>query len=212
MRLRLLLFSAIFLILFTLFSYQVAKETFQRIDFDTMVKLQDRTPQKYDEMLSFFSLLGSVEVTFGFCFILALMALFKGRWLVTLGWLMILPATAAEVFGKLILFHPGPPYFFHRSELATTLPSFAVHTNFSYPSGHMTRIAFIATTLFILILLTKKNPWPKYLMIFMIILIVGLMALSRISLGEHWLSDVLGGILLGITVGLFASIFIVRRV
>ena len=128
MRIKLLLLSLLFAFLFTYFSYSVAKERWQKIDFDTTVKLQDRIPQKFDGIFSYFSLIGSAEITVGFCLAAAFLYLLKKRWLAIAGWLMIIPATAAEVFGKLILFHPGPPVFFHRSLTPTSLPSCYVHT------------------------------------------------------------------------------------
>ena len=132
MRPSLFLLSAIFLFLFTYFSYTVAKERWQGIDFDTTVKIQDHISRKYDQIFSYFSLLGSVEVTVGICILFAFLALLRGKWLPIFGWSMIVPATLAEVFGKLVLFHPGPPVLFHRSLLPTSLPSFYVHTDFSY--------------------------------------------------------------------------------
>lgn len=203
--------SAIFLSFFTYFSYTVAKEKWQQFDFDSTVKIQDHLPRKYDQIFSYFSLLGSVEVTVGISIFFALLALLKWRWWVILGWLMILPATLAEVFGKLVLFHPGPPVFFHRSLLPTSLPSFYVHTDFSYPSGHMTRTIFIVTIFFCMVLFSFRNSsLLKVLLIFILLSLVFLMALTRIYLGEHWFSDVLGGTLLGISFGLFASGLILR--
>lgn len=177
-----------------------------------MVKLQDRIPRRFDGFFSYFSLLGSAEITIGLCLILALMAFLRRRWLAIVGWLMILPATLAEVFGKLVLFHPGPPYFFHRSALPTSLPSFYVHTDFSYPSGHMTRTIFIVTIFIMLVIFSKKNFRDKFLAVGILGSLAFLMALTRIYLGEHWLSDVLGGIFLGSSTGFLASLLILRPI
>jgi len=122
----------------------------------------------------------------------------------------IVPASFGEVFGKLILFHPAPPVFLHRTLLPTNLPSFYVHTDFSYPSGHLTRTIFIVTVFIIITIASEKSNLYKWAILGSCLTLAFLMALTRIYLGEHWLSDVIGGGLLGIAAGLFASILILK--
>jgi len=208
---KLFLLSLISLALFTYFSYTVAKEEWQKVDFDTTVKIQDHIPRKLDLPFSYFSLFGSAEITVGFCLILAFLALIKARFLEIVGWLMIIPASFAEVFGKLILFHPAPPVFLHRTLLPTALPSFYVHTDFSYPSGHMTRTIFILTILICMAYFSSRNFITRFSYLCTLLLMVFLMGLTRVYLGEHWTSDVIGGALLGIAMGFFASSLILRR-
>lgn len=211
MKTKLLLLATVFILAFTLFSYSVAKENWQKTDFDTTVKLQDHLPRRFDGIFSYFSLLGSAEVTIGFCLVLVFLSLLRKKWLAILGWLIIIPASMAEVFGKLVLFHPGPPVFFHRSLLPTSLPSFYVHTDFSYPSGHMTRTIFIVTVFICMVILSSRHIISKFMAFCTLIALAALMGLTRVYLGEHWLSDVLGGGLLGAGTGLFAYVLILRR-
>lgn len=212
MRIKLLLLSILVTLSFTYFSYTVAKERWTKTDFDTTVKLQDHISRKFDLPFSYFSLLGSVEITVGLCLIFSALSLLRRHWLAILGWLMIIPASAGEIFGKLVLFHPGPPVFLHRSVLPTNLPSFYIHTNFSYPSGHITRTVFVVTLVAIIVLFGKSNSFFKLSFIFCLLCFTFLMGLTRVYLGEHWFSDVLGGGLLGFATALFASILVLRKV
>ena len=208
MRIKLLLLSVLFILSFAYFSYTVAKEKLTKIDFDTTVKLQDHIQRRFDKYFSYFSLLGSVEVTVGFCAVMVILSLIRLKWLKCLGWSMIIPASMAEVFGKLILFHPSPPNFLHRSILPINLP-FYVHTDYSYPSGHMTRTLFIVTILFCMFYRSNKIL-GKLIIIPGLVGLIILMGLTRVYLGEHWLSDVIGGSILGIGVGFFASVLILQ--
>lgn len=210
MRTKLFLLSLVFFGLFTYFSYVVAKERVNQFDFDTTVKLQDRIPRKFDQIFSYFSILGSAEVTVGICVVFAFKALLKFKIKEILGWSMIVPATIAEVFGKSVLFHPAPPKFLHRGLLPTALPSFYVHTNFSYPSGHMTRTIFLVTIFMVLIILSSKSTFLKLTTLVILLTLSFLMGLTRVYLGEHWFSDVLGGALLGAGSGLVAAVLILK--
>ncbi len=210
MKTKLFLLSLLFTLLFTYFSYSVAKEHWLQIDFDTMVKVQDKISRRFDVEFSYFSLLGSAEITMGFCAVMALLALLRRRWLAILGWLMVIPAVVAEIFGKLAVFHPGPPVFFHRSILSTGLPSFYVHTNFSYPSGHMTRTIFIITVFACMLIFSRKPHSSRFIILCSLVFLAFMMSMTRIYLGEHWLSDVIGGSLLGVASGVFASALILK--
>lgn len=211
MKLKLFLLSVAFMGFFVYFSYTVAKERWLQFDFDTTVKLQDRISPRFDGIFSYFSILGSVEVTLGFCLIVAGWSLFRRRWLAILGWLMMIPALVIEIFGKLVIFHPGPPVFFHRSILPTGLPSFYVHTNFSYPSGHMMRTIFIVTVFTCMVVVSKRNYFSRFTILCFLAGLAFMMGLTRVYLGEHWLSDVLGGGLLGASAGFFASVLILNK-
>lgn len=76
----------------------------------------------------------------------------------------------------------------------------AAASSYSYPSGHsMVSMSFYTTLAYILINKTI-DPKKKKLIRLLNIIIVGLIGLSRMFLGVHWPTDVIGGYLLGYSV------------
>ncbi len=73
--------------------------------------------------------------------------------------------------------------------------------SYSYPSGHVSRFTVIWYYL------SKKFKHAKLFMMFLLILV----ASSRILLLQHYLSDVLGGFLLGLAISLSTEIILEHR-
>lgn len=210
-KILLFLLGSLTFALFIIFSYTVAKEMWQQIDFDTTVKLQDKIPRRFDKEFSYLSLLGSVEVTFLMAGIFAVFNLVRLKMWAFLAWLLVIPASFVELVGKLILFHPAPPVLLHRSIIETTLPSFYIHTNFSYPSGHLIRTTFILTLFLVMTLFSSRSRVVKMMVIALLLGLMLMMSLTRVYLGEHWTSDVVGGGLLGVSAALVASAFVIGK-
>ena len=70
-------------------------------------------------------------------------------------------------------------------------------SSYSFPSGHvMFYTTFFGFLLFLAFILLKKD-WRRTLILIVLLLLILLVGVSRMFLGEHWGSDVLGGYLLG---------------
>jgi undecaprenyl-diphosphatase len=205
-RLPLLILGAIIFIIFIVFSYLVHKNLFTQLDFDTTVRLQDKIPLSFATPFSILSLVGSAEIV---SIILLILWVFikKLRYIFVLFSFGVIHLF--ELFGKAFVTHPGPPYLFFRYDIPFQFPSSYVQPGSSYPSGHLARTTFVAVILIFIIYHVKKlSEVQKRILYCSIIIFVCLMFVSRVYLGEHWLSDVIGGSLLGSSMGLFSVLFL----
>jgi len=172
------------------------------IDFAATNGLQSLIPRSFDLPFSFFSLMGSTEVVAVVMLAIAGLVYFKFK-KIFWGLGMMALIYVIEILGKYLIYHPGPPREFFRYAIPFAFPHY-VATNYSFPSGHVSRAFFLAV---IVVFLAKKLNLSKQN--FRIVAIVsGLMSLvmllSRVYLGEHWLSDTIGGVFLGSTMGTLA--------
>lgn len=79
-----------------------------------------------------------------------------------------------------------------------SLEHLVTENSFSFPSGHaMSSMLFFGTIIFLLFQMKNKNL--RYLLQGLGVLCLILIGLSRIYLGVHYVSDILGGWLLGAT-------------
>lgn len=205
---RYLFLCAICLLLaFSIITVFVAKQKFTNYDFDTTVKIQDHIPHTFDFVFSLFSLLGTAEVTMIIWLGIMVWAIVKRYWL-TVASLLLLPfALGVEIIGKLFVPHPSPPHAFYRGVINFVFPSSELHTDYSFPSGHLTRTSFLVT-FFMVYFLYRKGVKKQFLIQGVFVVILFLMSLSRIYLGEHWTSDVLGGLFIGSSFGIISGLTI----
>jgi membrane-associated phospholipid phosphatase len=103
-------------------------------------------------------------------------------------WLVLLGVGLSVRYGKLI---------FHRARPLDV--GFYEETNFSFPSGHSTTamVLFGMLTYFLMRNSPHRRQRLRYFLTGLVIVL--LVGFSRIYLGVHFLSDVLGGYLLGAT-------------
>lgn len=208
-----LLLSIFVFSVFVGFSYLVQKQIFGNFDFDATVKFQNRIDQTFsfrrwfDTVLSILSLLGSFE--FSVVFLLVILAIKRNLPLFILVPFSFISLHFFEIFGKLFVRHPGPPFMFFRYDIDFLFPSSYVQPGYSYPSGHAARATFISFIIIYFILKSKKLKPVHKLIISGFVLLFDLgMLISRVYLGEHWTTDVIGGSLLGLSLAIFSLIFL----
>ena len=73
---------------------------------------------------------------------------------------------------------------------------FAV-TGLSFPSGHATSSAVVYLSLGVLLASTRTRLTERAYILGTVALVAGLVGISRITLGVHWATDVLGGWVIG---------------
>lgn len=204
--------GVLFFGLFVIFSFIVYLNLpiFATLDYKTTVVFQHLIPNIFITPFSLFSIVGSAEFTGIFLLILLLLFVkYKKIYILALFVLVGL----IEIFGKIVIHQPGPPLYFHKTSLALGLPTSGVsHGFFAYPSGHTARTAFISGFIIMLAILSPKlSNRVKGIIISGVLVFDLIMFTSRVYLGEHWASDVIGGILLGFSLAFFSSYFLIRK-
>ena len=204
-RLHLLLLGLALLLSFTIFSRYIKRGSMKEADFAVTVKVQERIDTSSrlrlasltGDVMEGSSLLASPLVSVIAITIITVITFIKRKKYRTAA--LVIPIvfglmTLAEIYGKSVVHHPAPPFFLLKNP-TSIFPKYYVWEDFSYPSGHAARAVFLSTLLFFSM---KKRAWTAFgLGIF-----VTLISISRIYLGHPWLSDVIGGLILGSGSGL----------
>ena len=162
-----------------------------------------------EPLLSGLTILGGVGLS-------AVLGAGLGAWLWWRRWgwraaapLLLVAAILVEVLLKSVVYQPDTAYLLvsHRPLHATVFPPFPlnlVRPPYAFPSGHAARLAFLATLS--LRFGVSRLPARSVRLVVGTAVALGVLlsAGERVYTGEHWFSDVIGGLLLGVWLGVVA--------
>jgi undecaprenyl-diphosphatase len=138
-----------------------------------------------------FDVIGGTWVTLPIRIGVPVLLAVQRRWTALVLWLLVLvPVQSISIATKVLVDRPRPPL-----PLVETVTA-------SYPSGHTTNAA--AITLGLVFVFTTPGTRPRKMAVVVGVLFMLAMAWSRTYLRAHWLSDVDGGLLLGVGGALLA--------
>jgi undecaprenyl-diphosphatase len=186
-----LLLSLALLALFGVIAHQVVG-TDRLTAFDTQLGLALRDWREADPgpraVLLVITDLGSVPIMTGLALVVALVLLIRRRRLLPLVWLFALAGGGLLDAGLKLIFDRDRPWFRDPAIVETTK---------SFPSGHSMGSVVGYGMLAYLLMSVLPRGWPRGVAVGVLALLVLAIGFSRVYLGAHYFSDVIGGFAVG---------------
>jgi membrane-associated phospholipid phosphatase len=182
--------SGTMLALFTILAFYVSTNGILPIDVAVTRTVQIIKDETFFNFMFLISLLGTPVYVAGTLIVFATVALLLRRWLEAAFILASPVAELVDAILKIIVAKPRPTSAQAVVSVETLLPSF--------PSGHVVYYVFFYGLLAYLALPYLAHVTWRRVAIGVAVVLSIIVGVSRIYLGAHWFSDVLGGYFLGI--------------
>ncbi len=163
------------------------------VDLAVIRAFQSIASYPIDVAVNAHTLIGQLAITLPLSVLIAVIAQRRLGGYAWLGPLFILATGGIEIVFKSLAAHPGPPGEFIRAFGNPLGIPREFHPPYAFPSGHVARLTFLTLVLAAL--------FPSRWITGLGIAFVGLSLFARVYIGDHWISDSLGGIALGTAVG-----------
>lgn len=180
------------LLLFVALAGAVNARLLAGLDLNATIALQPYTRPLLDQVAVAVEFLLSAELCGVYALVFAAILWRRGAGLWSVLPLGFVGPVLIEAGLKHLLHQPLVPIAYYRG---TSLPLLDVPTPGSFPSGHVVRAAWFAV--FLGTAFRPARRWTRWLGWGALVFLVVFIAASRVYLGVHWLSDVLGGALFG---------------
>lgn len=227
---------------YVLLALGVNARLFQGLDHSATTLLQAALPRALDLPSSVLSLVGSAEATLVFFAAMLLILVRRprpqaedpagesspasagiraGRTRSAMRWMtgpeawlvmLFLLVGGLEIQGKLTIDQPTPPQSLRRYVFRTGMPTGDFHTANSFPSGHAARATLLMGLGVVIVSTSRAGPRTRKIAVGLLAAAWIIMLVTRVYIGDHWTSDVVGGALLaGGLLTIWAAMFRARR-
>lgn len=183
--------SILFLLLFFKIQYYGVWET---LNYPLFHFMQNARTLLWDKIFVIITIMGAPKTITLISFFCAIILVSKKQWRTAAHIFAGYVASASLVFLFKTISHSQRPQGFE-----------FVASSSSFPSGHTTLslVTFGLIAFFIVQLMQKKSRWISYVIAGTLVFAI---TCSRLYLGAHWLTDIIGSILLGFSIILFCIV------